>query len=105
MKRRNWLRPEPVRSPVESDPYRRVGDSWLKPGEQHRVWVYVSGSLTPEEAISAAKRMVVAHELCWERLHALIFEKTGKGNDAIRWAVDVLVSLSEQAEPQTEALL
>jgi hypothetical protein len=57
----------------------------------------VAGSLAPEEALSAAKRMVTAHELCWERLHALIFEKVGKGDDAFRWAVDVLVRLPQKA--------
>jgi len=106
VKRRNWLRPERQDLGIPGDSYRLVGDSWLKPGQEHRVWVYVAGSLAPEEALSAAKRMVAAHELCWEHLHALIFEKCGKGPDAVRWAVQVLVRLPEQAvEPQPEAML
>lgn len=105
-RRWNVLGKPVIRSPIQGDPAVLVVDEWIKPGDRKRVWVYAKGALEPEEAISAAKRMVAAHELCWERLHTLIFEKTSKGDDAVRWAVDVLVSLPEpSADPQIEALL
>lgn len=97
----------PVRhSPIQEDPAVLVIDEWLKPGDEKKLWVYVEGTLEPVEAMDAAERMVFANELEWVRLHALIFEKCGKGPDAIRWAVQVLVRLPEQAlEPLPEAML
>lgn len=98
---------KPVRrSPIQGDPAVLVIDEWLKPGAEKKLWVYVPGALEPEEAMDAAKRMVSANELEWIRLYSLIFERCGKGPDAIRWAVHVLVRLPEQAvEPQPEAML
>ena len=95
-----------VHSPIQGDPAVLVTGEWLKPGDEKKVWVYVAGKLEPREALSSAERMVAANELEWVRLHALMFEKCGKGPDAIRWAVQVLVRLPEQAvEPQPEAML
>lgn len=98
---------KPVRhSPIRGDPAVLVIDKWLMPGDEKKLWVYVPGKLEPREALSAAGRMVSANELEWVRLHALIFEKTGKGADAIRWAVQVLVRLPEQAvAPLAEEML
>jgi hypothetical protein len=98
---------KPVRhSPIQGDPAVLVTDEWLKPGDEKRVWLYVAGDLDPVEALSAAGRMVAANELEWVRLHALIFERTGKGADAIRWAVQVLVRLPEPSASVTpEAML
>jgi hypothetical protein len=95
-----------VHSPIQGDPAVLVTGEWLKPGHERKLWVYVAGALEPVEALSAAKRMVSANELEWVRLYSLIFEKCGKGPAAIRWAVQVLVRLPEQAvEPQPEAML
>lgn len=96
-RRWNVLGKEPIRSPIQGDPAVLITGEWLKPGDEKRVWVYTDGKLDPHEALSAAQRMVAANQLEWVRLHALIFEKTGKGPDAIRWAVEVLVRLPQQA--------
>lgn len=92
------------RSPIQGDPAVLVTGEWLKPGDTKKLWVYVKGTLEPVEALSAAERMVSANELEWVRLHALIFEKTGKGPDAIRWAVQVLVRLPEAGQQETHVL-
>lgn len=105
-RRWNVLGKSVQRSPIQGDPAVLVTGEWLKPGNAKRVWLYVSGKLEPVEALSAAERMVSANELEWVRLHALLFERTGKGADAIRWAVQVLVRLPEQAvEPLPEEML
>jgi len=103
-RRGNWLSPI-IPSPAEGDPHVLVADSWLSPGDQKRVWVYVSGSLGWLEAVQAAERMVAANELEWVRLYSLLYESTGKGPDAWRWAVDVLVALREPSVAvETEAM-
>lgn len=91
-------------SPIQGDPAVLVIDEWLKPGAEKKLWVYVEGALDPEEAMGAAKRMVSANELEWVRLYSLIFEKCGKGPDAIRWAVQALVRLADVPEQETHVL-
>jgi hypothetical protein len=93
---------KPVRrSPIQGDPAVLVVDEWINPGDRKRLWVYVSGKLDHEGAIATARRMVSANELEWVRLHGLVFEKCGKGADAVRWAVDVLVRLPDAPEQET----